>query len=177
MRPLSNIPSRLEKRPRDQRGLPIPYSVKMIDGVPDFRVTEPRRWRICIDHRKCQLCGLHVKHSLWFVGGPACAQHRLFQDPGMHRKCAEFALRVCPFLSMRSGYSDLEKRPPPAGMAQIPGTENMEKPDRFMLGAAAACVVVPVDGVPFIRASPWLALHWWKDGEPLAINEIAGDPA
>jgi len=170
----SYMPERLSARPRDKRGLPIPYSVKMIDGLPDFRVTDARRWRLCIDCRQCALCGRLVKHSLWFVGGPLCERHRLFQDPGMHRTCAEFALRVCPFLAMsKAHYSNLERRPPPPGMAVIAGTEDMEKPDRFMLGAASNYRVVVVEGVPFIEATPWLALHWWKDGQRVPEETIA----
>jgi hypothetical protein len=169
----SYMPERLSARPRDKRGLPIPFSVKMIDGLPDFRVSDARRWRLCVDHRQCALCGRGVSHSLWFVGGPSCERHRLFQDPGMHRTCAEFALRICPFLAMsKAHYSDLERRPPPPGTAMIAGTEDMARPDRFMLGAARNCHIVAVEGVPFIQATPWIALRWWKDGAVLSDPAI-----
>jgi hypothetical protein len=174
-----NIPRRLGGRPRDKRGLPIPWGVVILpDGTPDFRVSDGERWLRCIRERLCPLCGLPIKRSLWFVGGPSCMEHRLFQDPGMHRDCAEFALRVCPFMAQpKAHFSDLERRPPPPGYASVetPGI-SVEKPDRFVLAATTKCEIVRLNGMPFIQASAWSHVFWWKDGAPLPIETTGEKP-
>lgn len=84
----------------------------------------------------------------------------------MHRDCAEFALRTCPFLAMPKGhYSNLEKRAMPEGFSPVPDVSD-QKPERFMLGRAASCELFRHrrDASPAIRASRWLDLGWWRDG-------------
>lgn len=97
---LPPIPFRMARRPRDPRGLPIPYSQFIDqDGKPDFRVLDDQRVARCLRYRLCGLCGQQLGKHIFFVGGPLCVDNGLFHDPPMHRECAEFALRACAHLN------------------------------------------------------------------------------
>ena len=171
-----DMPRRLRQRPKDHRGFPIPFTTLIVDGKPDFRISDPDRWLTCLCDLRCALCGQTLDEA-WFVGGPSCEQSRQFLDPAMHRDCAEFALRTCPFLSMPKGhFSDIERRPPPPGFAMVPGVDP-KRPERFMLGRApgyrrSGGGVGPV----IIATAPWLELFWWKDGirivQPIPVRAV-----
>lgn len=105
-----NIPVRLLPRPTDSRGFIVPFFVcwfkdgkpsrEGVDGaVPDFRVVDPDRFMLCTRGLRCWICGepLGVRHA--FVLGPMCCVTRVTSEPGSHRECAEYAVRVCPFLA------------------------------------------------------------------------------
>lgn len=102
----------MRKLPTEERGYPIPF-VTMIDtttGKPDFRVLDLRRQILCIRHRQCAMCGEVLGKFIAFIGGPLCGVNRVFVDPGMHRECAEFAAKVCPFISREDAqYRDISE--------------------------------------------------------------------
>lgn len=94
------LPSRMQALPVDHRGYPVPYFVAWIDGAPDFRVADGEKLVKCVNERRCWLCGQHLGSYFAFVVGPMCSVNRVSSEPPSHRECAEFALRVCPFLIM-----------------------------------------------------------------------------
>jgi hypothetical protein len=87
-------------------GLPVPFTQAIIDGVPDFRATDSEKILLCVEHKLCAICGHRLGEYAYFIGGPISRKNHLFTDPAMHSKCADFAARICPFVSGRtSGYS------------------------------------------------------------------------
>jgi hypothetical protein len=123
------IPARLAKRPRDQRGYPIPYIV-LVDGQGvHFEVTDPRPWLKCVRFYRCGLCGELLGPSWCFIGGPRSLANRLFTDPAMHEECARYALAVCPYLALRRGYT---ANVDPA--YRIDPLVSPERPEKFGLG-------------------------------------------
>lgn len=87
------VPPRMRLRPRDGNGLPIPFTAP---NGPILGKIDPTAWATCLRHGWCGLCGLEIEEEpLYFVGGPLCAENRLFADPPMHRTCADYDLRVC----------------------------------------------------------------------------------
>jgi len=163
---LPPIPPRLACRPRDRRGLPIPFTVLILaDGTPDFRLSDLDRWEEAVSRPCCALCGGSLKGlKKWFVGGPMCFENRLFTDPAMHRECAIFALRACPFLAMPKGhYSSLEARPIPEGFGVMPAVSDT-RPERFMLACARGFTVGTWGPTTVIQATAWQRVEWWKDG-------------
>lgn len=161
------IPRQLRQRPK-QDGFPVPYSVMWVDGKPDFRVTDGQRWLGCVRGRRCALCGIGLgKKGAWFVGGPLCHENRIFLDPAMHQECAEYALRVCPFLAAPRGhFSNLDHRPAPAAAAISPIAADV-RPDRFMLGLALGFQLIRMQNQPAILATPWQSVQWWRHGSPI----------
>lgn len=81
-------------------GFPIPFATMLNDGVPDFRTLDTLRVQMCIYDRKCGICGKEIpKGWLAFIGGQKAVENRLFIDPAMHKECAYYSARVCPYLS------------------------------------------------------------------------------
>jgi hypothetical protein len=110
------IPEAVRRLPRDSRGYPIPFIVDHdVDGqgTPDFRTIDEDRWTDCAVDRLCEVCGEKLTYWMVFIGGVTACTNRRFLDPPMHRECAEFARRVCPYLVM-PGYK-YSKRTAPEG--------------------------------------------------------------
>jgi hypothetical protein len=102
----ATIPDFLAHLPT-HRGLPVPFVQAVFNGVPDFRTVDPNKSIQCIEEKLCAICGRKLGEKSYFIGGPRSKASRLFTDPPMHQKCAEFASQTCPFVSGRkSDYSD-----------------------------------------------------------------------
>jgi len=99
MRPeLEPLPRRMQRLPLDGRGYPVPFFVTWINGVPEFRATDPRRWSRAIAERLCWVCGDRRGKYQTFVLGPMCTITRTTSEPPCHHDCATWAARNCPFL-------------------------------------------------------------------------------
>lgn len=100
LRPDIAAPPRfMQKLPIDKRGYPVPWFVEWINGEPEFRAMDMRKFRKAIDERCCWTCGHPLFPEEVFVIGPMCAVNRISSEPPNHRECAEYAARNCPFLS------------------------------------------------------------------------------
>ncbi len=92
------IPDKMNKRPLDLRGYPVPWFVQFIDGRPDFRVIDSRKYALAMDKRRCWLCGQGLAKYATFVVGPMCIVNRVSAEPPSHPDCARFAVKACPFM-------------------------------------------------------------------------------
>lgn len=93
------IPSRMARRPVNDRGFPVPWFVPKINGEWDFRAIRPDAMVEAYRRRLCWLCGEPLGRYMAFVIGPMCAINRVSSEPPSHRDCALYAIRACPFLS------------------------------------------------------------------------------
>lgn len=82
-----------------ERGFPVPWFVTWIDGKPDFRIVDPHKIIMGVQSRLCFICGRPLTAQKTFVGGPITVINRISSEPPNHFDCAEYAARVCPFLS------------------------------------------------------------------------------
>lgn len=169
------IPRRMRTRPCDERGYPVPFIV-MIDksGAPQFTINDHAKVTACINRKLCAICGRRHDPLMWFVGGSRCFLHPNggFIDPPLHLECAEYALRVCPFLaaprySKRIDDSKLtaENRPDDMTLVRVEYM-NPNQPELFGLGAAQEMEVIkrePGDFVLVVRR--WRYVEWWKNGQ------------
>ena len=148
-----NVPRLARKRPV-YRGMVVPFSVMWYDGVPDFKVADPRAVERCIIERKCGLCGERIEtRDVVFTGGELSIRNRLFTDPAMHEACARYAHFACPFLNGRITHmapAEAIERHGPGGWVD-PNT-SPKRPDRFGLYFAAGYGLVEVRGSVYIRA-------------------------
>jgi hypothetical protein len=103
------IPNRMKKFPLFH-GFPVHYTVFVhSDGTPDFKIMHERRREECFKKNWCHLCGepLNKKNrkeeEYAFIGGPKCVLAHRFIDGPMDIACAEYAAKVCPFLSSPTG--------------------------------------------------------------------------
>jgi hypothetical protein len=93
------ITERIAKLPVDERGYPIPFFVKYIDGKPDLRIADGEKWKLCVKTNLCWVCGEPLGAFKSFVIGPMCIVNRVSGDPPAHLECAHFSARACPFLT------------------------------------------------------------------------------
>lgn len=157
-----DMPPRVATLPRDPRGYPIPYTVKRDEsGKPDFRIIDPEKAMRAVRMRCCGICGETLGARIAFVGGPLALANRLFTDLPMHRDCAIYALRTCPFIAApKFAYS----RALPADTV-VSDNVSTDRPDRFGLGITKTFSVVSVNGEPVLRAGEFESIEWWRHGK------------
>jgi hypothetical protein len=102
------IPSNIAGLPRDDRGFPIPWFVQWIEegraarpgiGHPDFRVMDAEKFALALRQPRCWVCGQMLGRHRVFVIGPMCSVNRVISEPPLHRECAEWSVKACPFLA------------------------------------------------------------------------------
>jgi hypothetical protein len=120
-------------------GLPVPETVKWIDGKPDFRQIDENKLDRAIKLKLCAVCGKKLGFNCYWIGGPNCKVNHFFLDSAMHRECAEESARLCPFLNGTRRHYREELTPHP--MQDISGrpTSNF-----IMRGVTAAMEVRPL---------------------------------
>lgn len=107
---LPPLPDHMRHLPIDERGFPVPWFVQWFAdantpsaqgvGLPDFRVTDSRKYEIAVKQRRCWVCGGILGRWMAFTIGPMCAINRVSGEPPAHRDCAIFSATACPFLAM-----------------------------------------------------------------------------
>jgi len=98
---LPPVPSPMSHLPVDVRGYPIPWFVaELEDGTRDFRVADADKRRRAVEDSLCWVCGKTLGRYQIFVLGPMCTVTRTTSEPAMHRECAEFSVKACPFLTL-----------------------------------------------------------------------------
>lgn len=168
------LPRRLRARPKDDRGYPIPFIV-LVDksGQPQFTINDIRRVDACRNRHLCGLCGRRFDDGQWFIGGSRCFLHPrgAFVDPPNHRDCAEYALRVCPFLAAPSYSKRIDdKKLKPSNIPDGLTTARVDymlphQPELFGLGCAESVRFVPTEpqnGVYVVDR--WQYVEWWRGG-------------
>jgi hypothetical protein len=93
-------PHFMAKLPIDKkRGFIVPWFVDWVNGEPEFRAMDRRKFMKAINQRLCWVCGNPLYNESVFVIGPMCAVNRISSEPPNHRECAVYSAKVCPFLS------------------------------------------------------------------------------
>lgn len=166
------MPKRLHVRPRDTRGIPIPF-IAFVDanGVPQFTINDEHRTRQCRTKRLCGICGKRFdEFGMWFVGGARCFTHDAgaFIDPPMHWACAAYAMQVCPFLAAPRYSKRIDDAKLTAGgidtTTAILVRNGMpeEQPELFGLGGTLAYRWLEDHRV--YRIDEWVHIEWWRNG-------------
>lgn len=166
------MPKGIEALPKDDRGFPVPWFVAWINGEPDFRVIGENKIQQAYKHRKCWLCGCPLGFKAAFVIGPMCAINRVSSEPPSHPECADYAAKVCPFLTkpaMKRNEKDLPNHKEAAGMGlkRNPGCCLVWVTRTNGYKAFNA----PGGGVLFNVGSP-LELRWYAEGRLATRAEI-----
>ncbi len=95
---LPDRPASIAALPVDERGYPVPYFVKYIDGVPDFRVVDHPKIVRATNERKCFICGSALNQTFHFAMGPRSAIFKQTNHGPSHKDCIEYSLETCPFI-------------------------------------------------------------------------------
>lgn len=64
------IPNCLSHLKTDKRGYPIPFFVPIIDGIPNFKMADAKKWHYATEQNLCWICGKKLpKAHFFFIGG------------------------------------------------------------------------------------------------------------
>lgn len=97
-------PKRLQRRPHF-RDMPIPSTLVIEDGVPDFTTPDLDKVDDHIRRGLCHLCGEKLRTEMAFVGGVVSMNTGMFRDGPVHLECGRYSFFACPFVSGRKdGY-------------------------------------------------------------------------
>lgn len=153
------IPNFLQHLPT-HRGLPVLFTTLWVDGVPDFRVTDREKFKKAVLERLCGVCGRNLGEWKWFIGGPkSLIESSLFADPAMHRQCAEYSIRVCPFLSGKTQASN-QSRPIPEGAGENP-LITTQRSSKIGMRRCRDYALVNVEGHGVIQVRRWYGAPIW----------------
>lgn len=177
------VPHYLEGAPRDSRGFIVPFFVAWFDdhgrqaprgkGVPDFRVVDPEAFASCFSYGRCWLCGQKLGRHVAFVLGPMCVITRVNSEPPSHRVCAEYAMKVCPFLTK----PNMRRNPSTYVMPIVPapGDHQERNPGLMALwmtdGAKAFNAEEGQRGILFEVNDP-REVVWWREGRIATRAEV-----
>lgn len=163
------MPARMSRLPRTPNGLPIPYFVAQVDGRYDFRVADARKMPGAVKHRLCWLCGQALGRMMCFVVGPMCVVNRVSSEPPMHRDCAEYAVRACPFLTQPSRVRREAGLPEGHSMA---GTPILRNPGVIALYMTRSYTVARAPGGILFDMGQPEEVAWWSQGRAATRAEV-----
>lgn len=175
-----SMPDRIRRLPISPTGYPVPWFVEFFgddgkpcpvgEGVPDFRIVNPRKITKAMHSNLCWVCGGPMGVFKCFVIGPMCAVNRVIAEPPSHRECAIFSARACPFLSKPNMVRNQKAMPANQPAAGIPILRN----------PGAVCVWVtktyrpfkPEDGgILFSLGRPTEVL-WYAEGRRATRKQV-----
>lgn len=167
---LPDMPGRIARLKRDERGYPVPWFATWIDGKADFRIVEPRKIMEAHKRQTCWICGDPLGVHRLFVIGPMCVVNRTTSEPASHRDCAEFAARACPFLTQprrRRDDADL-----PEGASAAPGIMIDRNPGVVCLYEARAVKPFWAGNGWLFRLGPPARVDFWARGREATRAEV-----
>lgn len=179
------VPRRMRTLPLDPRGYPIPYIVlRDRNGDPHFTINDSRVRLRCVLQRRCGICGKKINGPVWFVGGPLSAfhPHGAYSDGPLHDDCAEYALKVCPWLAISryTGSIDAKTLYTKAGDDKSNGqlfhdpTQTGERPLCFVAVSTSSYKMSPQfgpSGPRVIPGRPFVDARYWRNGAELPQAE------
>lgn len=164
------VPVRMRDLPRDSRGYVVPYFVGYVDGQPDFRTSDHRKFVAAVSGRKCWLCGQGLGSRMTFVLGPMCGLNRTSSEPPCHHDCAQYAVQACPFLTkprMRRNEKDI----PTAGQ-QPAGIHLARNPGVTLLWVTRYYRLFDVPNGQLIRIGDAIAVEYWAEARRATLDEV-----
>ena len=173
MRPeLEPLPDRMKTLPVDERGYPVPWFVDWVDGKPEFRAMDPKKWVRAIRMKLCWVCGERLGRNLVFVAGPMCGINRTSSEPPNHLECARWSVRNCPFLKN----PDMVRREDDeinAGSKCIAGIGIRRNPGVSMLWTTNTYTLFDDGhGRQLIHIGEPTAVDWYRCGKPATREEV-----
>jgi hypothetical protein len=175
------VPGRMRLLGKDRRGYPVPWIVQRdLTGRPFFVMNDVAKVVACGRQKLCGICGQKLERDSWLIGGPGAAfhEHGAFLDPPMHKACATYALRVCPYIAARyTGRVDEAlvshgKWDPRQRTIKEDGMLPEQPPFFVLARAATVRAVVELPEPPrFHPRRPWLAVEFWRHGVEISDSD------
>lgn len=166
---------RIAKLPVNENGYRVPWFVCWIDGKPDFRIIRPGGPVIAHRDGLCWICGEKMGAYKTFVIGPMCAINRVSAEPPMHKDCAIYSVKACPFMTR----PDMRRRPVDenVGTQDAAGTMIERNPGVSLLWTTKRYEMFKVppghgqEGYLFEIGDP-VGVEWYTEGRPSTREEV-----
>lgn len=166
---LVRLPSRMAHLPKNESGYVVPFFVAYVGGKPDFRIMDPTKLYKAHRFGLCWLCGGVLGAYRAFVSGPMCGINRTSSEPPSHIECAEYAVRVCPFMINPEARRREKKLPEHAEMAGIGLKRN---PGVSMIWVTKQYKAMRVDNGILFSMGPADSVSFWAEGRKATSEEI-----
>jgi hypothetical protein len=168
---LGPLPPRLRELPVF-RGYPVPWFVQWIDGEPEFRCMDSRKWVRAVQEKLCWVCGQRLGAHLSFTVGPMCLVTGTSSEPPAHFVCATWSAKHCPFLTkpkMVRRENDLPEEiiePAGCGLTRNPGATAIYTVRSYQIFNDG-------NGRPLIHMSEeWESCQWYREGREATMAEV-----
>jgi hypothetical protein len=169
---LEALPVRMTRLPVDARGYPVPWFVDWIDGQPEFRAMDPKKWRRAINDKLCWVCGERMGRFMTFVAGPMCGINRTSSEPPSHLECAQWSARNCPFLNNPEAIRRIGDGMGMDGKC-VGGTSINRNPGVTMLWTTKSYSVFPDGrGGHLVHMGEAETVEWWCRGKVATRAEV-----
>jgi len=178
---LPDMPARIARLPRDERGYPVPRFVEWLKegkkaprgsegAAPDFRYADYGFRLLAFKRGLCWICGEPLGVHKVYAIGPMCVISGTTSEPACHRECAEFAASACPFL-VRPRQKRNEKGLDPDSTA--PGLMIKRNPGCICLyETPLAHAFADGAGGWLISLEPPVRTDWWAEGREATREEV-----
>lgn len=163
-------PRRIRMLPKDKRGFHVPWFVGWVNGEPEFRTADGRKVGLAIKNKQCWVCGQKLEKEFAFVIGPMCAVIRVSAEPPSHLECADYSVKVCPFLNMpqmRRRENDL-----PEQIAQPAGIAIRRNPGVTLVWITSSYKVMRVHNGLLFMIGEAVKTLWFREGREATRAEI-----
>lgn len=99
-------PERIKRLPH-YKGLPVPVTTLVVDGVPNFKSAEDVKTWECKEKGLCAICGQPLEYYIAFAVTEEEAKTRLVYENPLHEECLRYSFEICPWLFYsKSKYTD-----------------------------------------------------------------------
>lgn len=165
------IPRRMRSLPLDKHGRVCPWFIGWVNGEPDHRVIGPGKVAHALTFGCCWLCGETLGSFKAFLLGPMCTITRTTAESPSHRGCAEYAAKVCPFLTTPA--MRRRERHLPEGHRPPPGLSIPRNPGVVALWVTHDFTTFrdPGGGLLLSVGDPE-SISWWAEGREATRGEV-----
>jgi hypothetical protein len=166
---LPSLSDRLKSLPI-QNGYPVPWFVAEVDGKYDFRIADRNKFSVAVNKKRCWICGQKMGAYSAFPIGPMCSINRVISEPPSHKECAEFAVKVCPFLVQRQEQRRSEDLP--EMLLPSAGNPIMRQPGVVAIWVTKSYQAVACDHSYLFDLGDPTEVSWWREGRPATRAEV-----
>jgi len=135
----------------------------------DFRVVDLKKAAFAVTKKACWICGKPFRKARYaMVCSPESARLLLFKEPPCHSECAEYAMRVCPFIIYPRAQRRSANLPDDVRLehvnASLPVKIAAENPGEYFLVVVRDFVFHQDRQVMRCRAESVLEYQHWRQG-------------
>jgi hypothetical protein len=171
---MKTLPKHMSGLPVDERGYVIPWFVDYIDGKPEFRAMDQRKYIRAVRENLCWVCGGRLGVQKCFVAGPMGGVNRTSSEPPCHLDCGRWSAKNCPFLSNpRMVRREDEQFNKTSHAENAPGMAILRNPGVTMLWVTREYEIFnDGKGRPLIQMGEPESVEWYFEGRKATREEV-----